>query len=325
MIPPNVASAGVMLAKADTSLPAEELARRLSAEENRWTFDIKWDGVRCLAFVDQGSVRLVNRQGSDITHQYPEVVAYLAEAYATDSVVLDGEMICFDPALGYPTFNRIQRRNAQSNRKVIAQLAEEMPATLMVFDILYHNGADLRRVMLQGRLLLLEKVVERLEGERVMASTYSDDGMAMWKQVKALGLEGLIAKRKSSLYMARKDSAWVKIKPTRRVTAIAVGWEYGKKNGARQDTLGALFINLLDGDRLVDAGKVGTGFKLAELQPLIDRIEAWKADPPNNPPLLVEVEFQDLLDSGKLRFPRYLGTRDDILWTDCTTEQLENA
>lgn len=318
---------GVMLAR-----PTDDPDTRVTElhAEGRWVFDVKWDGVRCVAHIDSGKVRLINRSLSDISHQYPEVVAHLEQMYPTEHLVLDGEMICFDPDLGEPTFNRIQIRNAQSNPRVIVRFAEEMPATFVVFDLLEQGTVDLRRVMLQGRLMLLEKVAERFQAEgaqRIQASIWSDDGVEMWARVKQYGLEGLIAKQKSSLYRPGKSPQWLKLKPTNRVTVIAWGWEFGKAYGARRDTLGALFIGLLraDGSGIQDVGKVGTGFKLAELQPLINRIEAWKADPASNPPLLIEVRYQGQLDSGKLRFPRYLGERTDITWQECTTDQLETA
>lgn len=318
---------GVMLATPGKN-PAD-LLKQLMSEGARWTYDVKWDGVRCTAYVDHGTVHLVNRQGTDISHQYPEVVAHLEAMYPDDALVFDGEMLCFDPDLGRPTFNRMQKRNAQSNTRVIKQLSVDTPATLMVFDLLHQNGADLTRVMLQGRLMLLERVAERFKAEgggRIMASEWSLDGKMMWDLVRTQGLEGLIAKNNSSLYRPGRSSSWVKLKPTHRVTAIAYDWEYGKTGGARGATLGALFIGLLkQPGSIVEAGKVGTGFKMAELHPLIEHIEAWKADPGNHPPLLVEVEYQDLLDSGKLRFPVFMGERTDILWQDCTTDQLETS
>lgn len=317
---------GVMLAKSSTTEdPDPKVVLDRLVSQGRWIFDIKWDGVRCVAYIAGGVVRLINRKDVDVTAQYPEVVEYLQQTYPDQQLVLDGEMVCFDPALGKPTFNQIQIRNANWNPRTVAQLAKTMPATYVVFDLLEEYGSDLRKVMLQGRLMLLEKVAERWNDPRLVKSSWDTDGRAMWEQVETLGLEGLIAKQRSSLYRQGKFSTWLKIKPTKRVTAIAYDWEFGKADGARAKTLGALFIGLIEPDQsgLREAGKVGTGFKMKELAPLSERIEAWKRG--DGPPLLVEVEYQDLLDSGKLRFPRYLGERHDITWEECTIDQLEGS
>lgn len=324
MIPPDLLDAGVMLATAGKD-PDNLLKQQI--EEGHWTWDIKWDGVRVLVYVDQGVVLLRNRNGVDITHRYPEMVVHLREAFPVDTLVFDGEMLVFDLAKGRPTFDLIARRDAQSNPKTIAQLAEAIPASFMAFDLLYDNGADLRRVMQVGRHMLLTKVAERFDGKRMLLTQFSEDGEAMWKQVHALNLEGLIAKKRSSVYTPGRQSAWVKLKPTHSFTAIVTGWEHGKKGGARANMIGALFLGLIDetGSAIKDVGKVGTGFTMKELADLEARFAAWKDDPGSNPPLLVEVEYQELTTDGKLRFPSYKGLRQDVTFADCTVKQLETA
>lgn len=286
-----------------------------AAQPGQLTFDIKWDGNRCLAFICDGVVTLKSRLGGDITAKYPEVVARLLELYPTGERVFDGEILCFDAVTGQPSFNRMQHRSSQSSEAKIALAALAHPATFMAFDFLWLDGDDLRNTALAGRQALLAVEGSNTFGtdQRVMVSQWSDDGATLWKFVCDFGMEGLIAKDKRSTYRGRRDSAWTKLKRTHRLSALVTGYEEGK--GARRGRVGALLVSLLDDNgKLVPVGKVGTGFKEHDHAPMLECLHRGEE-------FIVEVEYMSF-EKKALRMPSYKGVRTDVTRSDCTLAQI---
>lgn len=284
----------------------------------RYTFDIKWDGVRCLAYIDDGRVMLRNRNGVDITHRYPDIATMLAEKYPTGQRVFDGELLCFNPETGKPEFARAAKRDAQSHSTKIELISKAMPATFMAFDYLWFDGDDLRNTALAGRLALLRAEADAVfaNDPRLMVSQWSDDGQLLWKFVCDFGMEGLIAKDKQGVYRGRRDGGWLKLKKLHRLTAIVTGYEQGK--GARAGKIGALFLALRnDQGELVPIGKVGTGLKDADHAPMLDILSKPGCM------FLAEVEYMEFTKDGILRFPSFKGVRSDLTSADCTFQQLE--
>jgi bifunctional non-homologous end joining protein LigD len=304
---------GPMLASPGKN-PDAVLAQLLTG--GRHVFDLKWDGVRVLAFIQDGQVTLKNRNGVNTTDRFPEVVERLAALYPTGTRVFDGEMLCFDPDSGKPTFARISRRDRTGTPSKIEALAKSMPATYMVFDLLWFDGDDLRIQPLSARLALLKVDAARFRSDddaRVALSMLSDDGAAMWGVIKSQGMEGLIAKDKLAPYRGGRAPAWVKLKPVASVTCVVVGYTVGQ--GARAGKFGALEIGLLYDGNLKHWGEVGTGFTdkmLADLKPRVDAGEM----------LVIEVEVQNITPDGKPRFPSYKGLRTDQGILDCDAAQL---
>lgn len=281
----------------------------------RHTFDIKWDGVRVLAFIEDGKVTLKNRNGVDTTGRFPEVVERLAELYPTGTRVFDGEMLCFDPATGKPTFARISKRDRTGTPAKIVVLAKQMPATYVVFDLLAYDGDDLRAQPLMARLALLKTDLSRHPADgRVLLSMLTDDGAAVWNVIKTQGMEGLIAKDKLAPYRGGRAPSWVKLKPVASVTCVVTGYTAGQ--GARSGKFGALTIGLLFDGVLKPWGEVGTGFTDAALADLKPRVDAGEE-------LVVEVEIQNVTPDGKPRFPSYKGIRTDRSIIDCCASQLD--
>lgn len=280
----------------------------------RYTFDIKWDGVRCIAYANDGTILLRNRNGVDITHRYPDVAERLLEVYPTGQRVFDGELLCFNPVSGKPEFGLAAKRDAQSSPAKIKALAELMPATFMAFDFLWYDGDDLRNTPQVARHALLKAEAAQFGNDpRLMISQWSDDGDTMWKFVCDFGMEGLIAKDKQGLYRGRRDASWVKLKKLHRLTAIVTGYENGK--GARDGKVGALLLSLLDNDgQLVQVGKVGTGLKERDHAPMLDCLGRGEE-------FLVEVEYMGF-QKAALRFPSFKGIRSDITRADCTLDQI---
>lgn len=286
--------------------------------QGKCLFDLKWDGVRCIAYVDKGSVRLINRRMVDITFRYPEIVAALSAAYPDVYRVLDGEIICLGDN-GYPEFARIHRRDAQQSAASAARLVAELPATFMGFDILQLDGDDVRQMPYAGRQALLHREVsgrfEDFEPILDLSATW-DDGNEAWDFVNKHRLEGLIAKQKTSQYQPGRSHAWVKLKPTSSVSCLVTGYEPGEKGGALEHTMGALHIAVLDSaGEIRSVGKVGTGFKVTERHRIKALLDSGQS-------LIVEVEYQEVSPAGQLRFPSYKGERTDVELLDCTEDQL---
>lgn len=306
---------GVMLAEPTRkgTEPTNQLVRLTEAGE--YLFDLKWDGVRCLARLDnEGTATLTNRNGVDVTYRYPDVVASLLSTGMTD-VVLDGEIVAFD-ADGMPDFNTVAKRDRQTTVDGAKRAARTVPVAYIVFDILEWE-TDLRDTPLTGRLAMLDHV---LVTNRIVSRTITHtDGHLLWGQVEKFDLEGLIAKHTASVYRPGRQPSWIKVKRQAHLSAVVTGWEEGK--GHRANRVGALTLGLYDPDgSIVEVGKVGTGFTDDDLEHaatlLEQKVSQFGSD------LVVDVTYGNLTTDGRLRFPSFRGFRSDINPTDCTTEQL---
>lgn len=314
-IPDDIIHQSAMLAcPSNTIAPTPEAALNSLSDRGRHSYEIKWDGIRCLAYADNGVITLRNRNGVDISYRYPEVVDQLAKIYPTGTRVFDAEMLSFD-ANGQPLFSRIHRRDAQSSATKAAQLAKTLPATLMVFDLLFFEGDDLRALPLTARRAILNTESKRFGNDpRVMVTSWSDDGATLWDFICTHNMEGLIAKDKLSQYRGRRDSAWIKLKRVHRISALVTGYDEGK--GARAGKVGALHLALCAPDgTLVPIGRVGTGLKERDHKPLLATLATGE-------PFIVEIEFAEVTKDGQLRFPVYFGIRTDVTGNACTVAQL---
>jgi bifunctional non-homologous end joining protein LigD len=276
-----------------------------------YLFDLKIDGVRCFALIDDGDVHLVSRSGVDCTYQYPEVVEALRAAFPTGSWSIDGEIAVNDER-GLPSWPLSHKRNAQV--KNTSGWAAKLPATYYMFDLLTRDGVDVRSWPLTNRRAALSVVAQ---SERLKVVLHGD-GPAMWKVVETYNLEGLVAKRPESAYTSGRRTDWVKIKRTQTVTALVGGFDPGE--GSRASTFGALHLYLLDADGKLTPdpiGKVGSGFSDKELREVMHAM--------HEPPLIVEVEYLDVSPDGLLRQPVFQRIRKDASVHDCTLDQLTDS
>ena len=315
----------VMLAN---SAPANDnTIATLMTEVGAWYFDLKIDGVRCVMAINNGKVTLTNRNGVDITYRYPEVAAAALEKFGSDArLILDGECVVFGPD-GKPSFKLTSKRDRQQKPAVITSLSQTMPATLVVFDLLYYEGKDLRGDTYEHRKNGLDNLMNATTNERIIPNVGSHDGHQMLSLVREHALEGLIAKRMNSRYQAGRRSDWLKIKPTQTISAIAVSATQG--TGARGSTFGALSLELVRDGQRVNVGEVGTGFKDADLQDIVTNYIKYRGPsgfatnvPQVHTEFVVEVEFQEMTVDGKLRFPVFRGIRSDITPDECYYEQV---
>ena len=305
-----------MLAAQSKKIAGTALEAVAFLEREGWYFETKLDGVRCIAYVSRGTVRLMNRRGAEITGRYPEVVAGLLVAFQTETIVLDGEVLCYGDD-GKPDFSRIHKRDAQPATKqdVIARLTVQFPATFCAFDVLSFGGDDLTSQPYVARRALLLTLADRMtEVDALQRIESMKDGGKMWEFTLQHGLEGLIAKQPTSPYRGGRMQSWVKLKVVDSVSAVAVGYDIGE--GSRAGTIGAINLALIDNGQTVDIGRVGTGFKERDLAELKARMDAGEL-------LVLEVEYANWGEvSKKLRFPSYKGIRTDVAPTDCVIGQL---
>ncbi|NLT05504.1 MAG: DNA ligase, partial [Solirubrobacterales bacterium] len=293
------------------SLPADDAAHG---------YEIKWDGVRALALIDRGHLKLIGRNRTDYTARYPELRG-LGTALGSTRAIVDGEIVAFD-AEGRPSFERLQRRIHVSGRRAIERLARETPAAYVAFDLLWLAGHDTTGLPYRDRRQLLAEL--ELDGPSWQTPAHREGGGAELLAATAeRGLEGVVAKRLDSVYEpGRRSSAWIKVKNTLRQEVVIGGHSPGE--GARAASLGALVVGVHDGDELRYVGKVGSGFTAATLDLLTRELAGLRRDsspftgrqPPRGtvfaePRLVAEVEFREWTRSGTLRAPVFKGLRDD--------------
>jgi bifunctional non-homologous end joining protein LigD len=321
-------------------------------EGDEWAFEIKWDGVRALAFIEGGSVRISSRRGEDASRRYPELTA-LAAALGGRSAVLDGEVVAFDER-GRPSFQTLQRRMGLSRPETIHRRAQEIPVSYVAFDLVHLDGQALMREPYERRRELLASL--ELDGDHWRAPAHRiGEGEAFLDAARAQGLEGIVCKRLGSPYRPGKRSAdWLKIRARLRQELVVGGYMPGE--GGRTASVGSLLVGYWDRNpdeatstgnpqRLVYAGGVGTGFTdemLKRLRGLLEPLrldkmmfelgedprEKYKARARNRgagpvwvePLLVCEVEFTEWTHEGTLRQPSFKGLRDDKLPRDVVRE-----
>jgi bifunctional non-homologous end joining protein LigD len=309
---------------------------KLPASEQDYGYEIKWDGIRALAFIDGGRIRLENRNGRDISRQYPEL-RELGKALGALGVIFDGEIVCFDEH-GHPSFEQLQHRMHLSSESVIRRRSHEAPVTYVIFDLLYLDGHSTMALSYRERRSLLEQL--HLEGTAWQTPAYHSGSGRDFLAVSAEhGLEGVVAKRLDSPYRpGQRTGEWLKIKNVNRQEFVIGGWQAGK--GRRAGLIGSLLVGYHeehDGRQVLRyAGGVGTGFDEHELERLTKELEARSrpnspfapvgTQPPagarfSEPELVAEVEFSHWTKERILRHSVYKGLRDDKPAAEVVIEQ----
>ena len=287
-----------------------------------WLFQPKLDGIRALAFIEDGAVTLRSRRGLDVSAQYPALARAIA-AQPVSSAILDGEIVALDEH-GRPSFERLQQRMNLGGDGDIARADAELPVLFFPFDLLYLDGFDLRRVTLAERIEVLARMLR--PGPLLQpVQSFEADGVAAYEAAVALGFEGVVAKRRDGAYLdGRRSRQWLKVKARRSGDFVVGGWRAGE--GARPGSFGALLLGAYDEDgALRYAGRVGSGFSdrtLVELRPRLDALasdlDPFADAPPEpgrlafvRPELVAEVEFASWTGDGRLRAPVFVRLRDD--------------
>jgi bifunctional non-homologous end joining protein LigD len=292
-----------------------------------WLFEVKWDGVRSLCYVNKGKASFVSRNGNNMDRQYPELAA-LPEALNCESAVLDGEIVALDET-GRPSFSLLQRRMHVGDRSAAALLAQKQPVCLYLFDLLYLDGWDLRRCAVEDRKRLLKSILIPSDRFR-LSGEFLDQGEELITLARQTGLEGIVAKRLGSTYESKRTPDWLKIKIFHQQEFVLCGYTTGER-----EYFSSLILGLYDKRRLVWTGNVGTGFDHAtiaaiyhRLQPLLTS-ECPFGDPPpdmlrdavwTRPELVCQVKYGNWTEDRRLRAPVYLGLRNDVSPADCVFE-----
>ncbi|MCW2955363.1 MAG: ligD [Thermoleophilia bacterium] len=310
----------------------------LPTPPDEWAFEVKWDGIRAVAFIDDGALRLETRNLNDVTLQYPDLVP-LPKALTSHSAILDGEIVAFDE-LGRPSFQQLQSRMGLSSAATIQLRSKATPVRYMAFDILELDGRDLRDEPYLERRRVLRELFADTDRWQVPAH-HVGEGETLMAAIVEQGLEGVVAKRLTSTYReGARGSEWRKVKQQQRQEFVIGGWTTGA--GRRAGGIGSLLVGYHDEEgRLRFAGGVGTGFSdafLANLHAMLLPLERdetpfevglpgkekplgkWQAmrgrTAPTEvhfaePQLVCEVEFTEFTRDGTLRHPSFQGLRDD--------------
>ena len=310
---PLPASLAPMLAVAG-SPPSGRLAE--------WALEMKWDGVRALAFVSGGVTRLVSRTGKDITRTYPEISV---PAAGLGQVLLDGEIVAFSD--GRPDFEALQPRMHVSSADAALRLAATIPVTYLAFDVLQLEGVPLLALPYFSRRETLKTIMMNGPGFLIPPDFPGLDLDAVREASVSNGLEGVVAKRLDSVYEpGARSGNWLKVKNLLQQEVVVAGWKPGQGN--RAGLIGSLLVGVYSSSgALLYAGHVGTGFSDSVLRMLTRLLEPLRRpgspfDGPVpaeyagpavwvEPRLVIEVTFNRWTRAGRMRAPAYRGLRDD--------------
>lgn len=273
-------------------------------DDDRYIWEIKYDGARCIARCGGGSHQLWSRSGREMTRAFPEL-----DLRTKTPAVLDGELVCYQN--GKSVFNGIQHRTTRENNVLWA--SGQYPATYEVFDIIEVGGIDLRGYSLTRRKEILNAIL--IPTTNVHIARVEDSGVKLYQEVEQKGLEGVIGKLKTGKYLPGKRE-WLKVKVPKWGEFVICGYTEG--TGWRASTFGALILMVGHPNNCAYVGAVGTGFDDIEIARIDKRIKSLPVVPcpfgkePEpatwiKPEIRCRVKFAEYTNDGKLRFPSYKG------------------
>ena len=299
---------------------------QLPSGDGEWAYEFKWDGMRALLWIDGGRPRAVSRNDNDITGSFPELRDF-AEAMGSRQALFDAELVVLG-ADGKPSFAQLQHRMHASSPASVRKFAASHPVSLVIFDLLHLDGTSLIGLDYDHRRSALEDLDIGASGWAITPSFTSDEGSRVFRIAVDLGMEGVVAKRRSSTYQpGRRSRDWIKVKHQHMQEVVIGGFTEG--NGGRRGEFGALLLGVpsTGSRRLTFIGKVGTGFSdrsRAELatelrrmvrstSPFAERLPAGldKGATWVTPRLVGEVRYSEWTPDGNLRHPVWRGLRPD--------------
>ena len=287
-----------------------------------YLYEVKWDGIRAMISLDEGQIRIHGRNRLDIAKQFPELLIP-EQAFRATSGLFDAEIVCLE-ANGKPNFRNVIHRMQQKTEGAIERAKTKYPAVCYVFDCLYLDGRPIVNEPLTRRREWLEDAIKKDCAYRV--SEVVEEGTALFEAAKEMGLEGVMAKQRNSVYLpGRRGESWLKIKARQTVECVIIG--YTRAKGDRERSFGALHLAQANGDELKYVGKVGAGFDqdslkavFAELEELTRIKRPVKEKPLDDarsvwiePKLMCEVQFASLTPDGMLRESVFVRLRPDLM------------
>jgi bifunctional non-homologous end joining protein LigD len=295
-----------------------------------WLFEVKWDGVRGIAYLTNGEVSVRSRAGREISLEYPEVRDLANQLDATEAII-DGELVALDSA-GRSNFQQLQNRAGVRNPS--QQLLESIPATYYAFDLLYCDSYDLRTVPLEKRKELLKQILR--PNDHIRYSEHEiEKGKELYEAARQQSLEGIIGKKRDSVYVGQRTSLWLKFKIVNELDAVVCGWTAPRRS---REFFGALVLGLYDGPQLEFIGSVGTGFDYGKQKEIYEQLQKLRqaksvfSDAPKlkekiewvQPRLVARVKYGNWTDGGRLRAPVFLSMRSDVSAKECTMQARPN-
>lgn len=314
-------------------------------QSNEWLYEVKWDGYRALAYVEDGKARLVSRNQNDLTRAFAELAAELPKHVRARQALMDGEIVALDEK-GRSSFSLMQQRtgvgrngrsllglHTRSHTRLHTRLHTEIPIAFYAFDLLQVEGWSLLGVTLEERKRLLREVLA--SDARVRYSEDFDDGAKLLAAARERGLEGIVCKRRDSIYEQRRSRAWCKVKITQSQECVIGGWT--EPRGERE-YFGSLVLGLYDKKgRLLHVGQAGTGFtreteaeifallkeRETKQNPFANKVESARAVHFVRPELVAQIKFTEWTHEGqkggvKMRAPVFEGLRVDKTAKECT-------
>ncbi|HWR34845.1 MAG TPA: non-homologous end-joining DNA ligase [Clostridia bacterium] len=310
-------------------------------DDKDWLFEVKWDGYRAVAFIEDGQVRLVSRNQNDLTTGYPELTSLFAsiEAY---TAVLDGEIVALDEQ-GRSSFSLMQQRTgltAEGSRRIRVS-NPDIPVLYYAFDLLYLDGYNLMRVELEKRKELLNEIVRQSDRLRI-SEHFAGNGGQLFKVARERQLEGIVGKRRASCYIQKRTREWLKIKITHTQECVIAG--YTDPKGSREH-FGSVVLGLYDDrNRFIHVGQAGSGFserthaemwkRLQDIEttrnPFGMKVESTRQVHFVEPKLVAEIKFTEWTHEGqsgavKMRAPVFQGLRLDKKPVECRFEFPKSA
>lgn len=311
--------------------------------DNKWDFEIKWDGVRAILFYHKSRniLEIRSRTNKSIIHRYPEIIDAIKTSpiiRCKDSVVLDGEIVVLDKQ-GRPDFQSHQRRMNVENSLDIQHLSNEIPATFYIFDILHIDGKSLETLEFWKRREVLSRALDlnlNQNGEQVIriSESFEGKGIELFESIGALNLEGILAKNKQSKYLqGARTTDWLKIKNIQTQDCVVIGYTPG--DGNRKGYFGSLLLAVFDRGEFVFVGHSGSGFDFQQIVAIFNKLQKIiTSESPVNyipytnrdpvwvrPHLVVEVRFDGWTKDKIMRAPIFLRVRDDKKPQECTLEK----
>jgi len=296
-------------------------------DSDEYYFEPKWDGMRCITYIQTGKLELQNRNLKSVTKSYPELKP-ITDHVNSRSSILDGEIVVLEK--GLPSFDLLQNRFGVDNPIQVRTLARTIPTTYIAFDLLHLNGKDLVDLPLSDRRKQLAEIIS--DSPHLLLSQYIlGKGESYFRNALKLGFEGVMAKRSESPYqIGTRSEDWLKLKQIKTMDCIIAGYTIG--TGARSSSFGGLVLAAYGKEgELKHLGNVGTGFSDAMIRRIMKllktlRVKAKtvrgevKAPAPIlwvKPELVAEVGYMQMTRDGKLRLPRFERLRFDKLASDC--------